>query len=174
MSKLMTMDSSSNQHNNLAFRVEGARNQLMMSLFPDYSASLERIDAETPIGRGSRRYSRHAARLARVSAPYVIKIDPSVGGKLLVLNREYKPIGCGGRSWGGGCHAHYPDFQDAIIQPSLELMEWMRANLDEVHADSAWYFYNDSNPPWDGRNHAERQIRLIEGLLDQVAPGWLK
>lgn len=173
MTKLMTMDSSRSEYSNLAFRLEGGRNQLMMSLFPDYLATLERYDEPMPAWRGPRRYSRQAALLARVSAPYVIKRNADIGGKLIVLNREYKPIGCGGRAWGDGCHAHYPDFQDAIIDPWPELVEWMRENLDEVHEDANWYFYNDLNPPWEGRKHTESLILKTEGLIDQVAPGWL-
>ena len=174
MKSVKYMDSSTNPNSNAAFRLEGGRHQLMMSLFPDYRGGLERYDEPVPAWRGSRRYSRQAALMARVSAPYVIKRDSSIGGKLIVLNREYKPIGCGGRAWGDGCHAHYPDFQDAIIDPWPELVEWMRENLDEVHEDANWYFYNDLNPPWEGRDYAEALVRKIEGLIDQVAPGWLE
>lgn len=153
------------RYSNFAFRLEGARQQLIMSLHRDSGVTSKKLADAGFIG--SRSFSGRAARLARVTAPYVM--DRFDDGRLIVLNREYTPIGCGGSK-----HAHYPDFNDAIIEPWPELLDWLGDNLKTVQAMRMWSFYDDGCPPWSSRDHAERQVRLIEGLIEQVEPGWFR
>lgn len=166
------MKLETNQHSNLVWLLEGGRRQLMLGMYPEYPYMGCPRHRDVARVRGSR-FSGRAALVARVSAPYCIKRDRDINNKLIVLNREYKPIGCGGKSWEGP-KAHYPDFAGHIIEPSGDMLVWMRENLTEVHKDSNWYFFNDVTAPWDARKHTESLILKIESLIDHLAPGFLE
>lgn len=165
------MKLETNQHSNLVWLLEGGRRQLMLGMYPEYPyMGYPRLRDVAQV-RGAR-FSGRAAMVARVSAPYSIKRDHDIGNKLIVLNREYKPIGCGGKSWAGP-KAHYPDFSEHIIEPSAGMLAWMRENLKEIHEDMFWSFYDDCTAPWDARKHTEALVLKIESLIDHLAPGFL-
>ena len=118
-------------------------------------------DYKSGISQGN--YSKRAAQCLRSFVPYAIQKIGKDSGKVIVLNRDYKPIGyCG--SYDGW--VDYSDFDSAIADmESPEMKAFLTAcGKDRVGRDSMFTF-NDATAPWLGAKNAKRLVGLIDAAL---------
>jgi hypothetical protein len=111
-----------------------------------------------------RNYSKRAAECLRSFVPYAIQKIGEDSGKVIVLNRDYKPIGyCG--SYDGW--VDYSDFDSAIADvESPEMKAFLTAcNKDRAGKDWTWFTFNDATAPWLGAKNAKRLVGLIDAAL---------
>ena len=93
-----------------------------------------------PTSNPARLYLRHMV-------PYCIQ---NVEGVAVPLNREYRPIGVAGKSW-GGVWVPYEAFTTS---------HGIGTGISEI------YFFNDGNPPWSSGKARDQLISRIIGWLD--------
>jgi hypothetical protein len=116
-------------------------------------------------------YSKRAAECLRNFVPYSIQKLDSDSGKVIVLNREYKPIGYSGLNSSprrGGDWVDYADFDSAIAD--IQSPE-MKALLDACGKDNAgrdwlWFTFSDFTAPWCSQKNAKRLIGIIDAALE--------
>jgi hypothetical protein len=113
---------------------------------------------------GTGGYSKRAAKCLRNFIPYCIQKLHKDSSKVIVLNREYKPIGyCGSYlDW-----VEYSDFDSAIADiESPEMKAFLTAcGKDRAGRDWMWFTCNDSTVPWTNSKNAKRLIGLIDAAL---------
>lgn len=106
----------------------------------------------------------------RKKAPYCLAEVKN--GKLILLDRDYKPLGSDGR-W-----ADYDDprWSEHLFDPSdLNLGAAGLTKQESQGNERAYFFYNDGNKPYSGKkDDRERFTRLLEDVfpreaLDRVA-----
>jgi hypothetical protein len=116
-------------------------------------------------------YSKRAAECLRNFVPYSIqKIDEN-SSKVIILNREYKPIGyCGLNAdpYRGGDWVNYSDFDSAIADmESPEMKAFLNAcGKDRGGREWLWFTFNDLTAPWNGAKNVKRLIGLIDAALE--------
>jgi hypothetical protein len=145
--------------------LEASRSALICALgfasHADYKNNVCRIE----------NYSKRAAECLRNFVPYSIQKLDADSGKVIVLNREYKPIGYSGLNSGprrGGEWVDYADFDSAIAD--IQSPE-MKALLDACGKDKAgrdwlWFTFSDVTAPWYGQNNAKRLVGIIDAALE--------
>lgn len=115
-----------------------------------------------------RNYSKRAAECLRSFVPYSIQKIGEDSGKVIVLNREYKPIGyCGSYDdW-----VNYGDFDSAIADiESPEMQALLKAcGKDKAGRDWIWFTFNDATAPWVRVKNAKRLVDLIDVALSATA-----
>ena len=115
-------------------------------------------------GSSRRNYSKRAAQCLRSFVPYSIQKIGGDSGKVIVLNRDYKPIGyCGSYDdW-----VDYNDFDSAIADiESPEMKAFLTAcNKDRAGKGWTWVTFNDATAPWLGAKNAKRLVGLIDAAL---------
>jgi hypothetical protein len=113
-------------------------------------------------------YSKQAAKCLRSFIPYCIQKLDKDSSKVIVLNRDYKPIGyCGSyRDW-----VNYSDFDSAIADiESPEMKAFLTAcGKDRAGRDWMWFTCNDITVPWAGAKNVKRLIGLIDAALYATA-----
>tara|TARA_R110000868_G_scaffold296620_2_gene556862 strand:+ start:169 stop:621 length:453 start_codon:yes stop_codon:yes gene_type:complete len=135
--------------------LEASRSALVCALgfnsYHDYKIGYYRIN----------NYSKRAAGCLRNFLPYCVQKLDEDSGKVIVLNRDYKPIGyCGSYSeW-----VDYGDFDSAHADmESPEMKAFLNACDKNKHG--MWYTFNDVTPPWYRAKNAERLINIIDAAL---------
>jgi hypothetical protein len=113
-------------------------------------------------------YSKRAAECLRNFIPYCIQKLDKDSGKVIVLNREYKPIGyCGSYdNW-----VNYGDFDSAIADiESPEMQALLKAcGKDKAGRDWIWFTCNDLTVPWASPKGVRRLIGIIDAALNATA-----
>jgi hypothetical protein len=113
-------------------------------------------------------YSKRAAECLRNFIPYCIQKLDKDSSKVIVLNRDYKPIGyCGSyHDW-----VNYGDFDSAIADmESPEMKAFLTAcGKDRAGRDWMWFTCNDLTVPWSGAKNVKRLIGLIDAALSATA-----
>jgi hypothetical protein len=116
-------------------------------------------------------YNKRAAECLRLFVPYSIQKIDNQSNKVIVLNRDYKPIGYSGLNytgtWKGGEWVTYEDFDSAIADiDSPEMMALLDAcGKDNAGRDWLFFTFNDLTAPWCGRKNAERLVGIIDAAL---------
>ena len=116
-------------------------------------------------------YSRRAAECLRLFVPYSIQKIDDQSNDVIVLNRDYKPIGYSGLNdtdtYRGGDWLTYKDFDSAIADiNSPEMQAFLRAcGKDSGGRDWLWFTFSDMTAPWYGRKNAERLVDLIDAAF---------
>jgi len=117
---------------------------------------------------GTGGYSKQAAKCLRSFIPYCIQKLDKDNSKVIVLNRDYKPIGyCGSyHDW-----VNYSDFDSAIADiESPEMKAFLNAcGKDRAGRDWMWFTCNDITVPWTNSKNAKRLIGLIDAALCATA-----
>jgi len=121
-----------------------------------------------------RNYNKRAAECLRLFVPYSIQKIDDATSKVIVLNRDYKPIGYSGLNDTGTCRGgdwvRYEDFDSAIADiDSPEMTAFLKAcGKDAAGRDWLWFVFDDMTAPWYGRKNAERLVDLIDVALGAV------
>lgn len=115
-------------------------------------------------GRPDKNYSKRAAQCLRGFLPYSIQKIGEDSGKVIILNRDYKPIGyCGSYfDW-----VKYDDFDSAIADiESPEMQAFLTAcGKDRGGRGWVWFTFNDATAPWGAAKNAKRLIGIIDAAL---------
>jgi hypothetical protein len=116
-------------------------------------------------------YSKRAAECLRNFVPYSIQKLDQDSGKVIILNREYKPIGYSGLNSDprkGGDWVDYADFDSAIADiESPEIKALLNAcGKDNAGRDWLWFTFSDVTAPWYGQKNAKRLIGIIDSALE--------
>jgi hypothetical protein len=102
----------------------------------------------------------------RAKAPYLLQ--ETSGGKLILLDRDYKPLGSDGR------FAEYedPKWADRLFDPAELKLDapGLKRVGHEKPTEVSYYFYNDANSPHVGtKKDRERYVRLLEQVFPREA-----
>lgn len=91
-------------------------------------------------------------QLAKCMLPYCyFKLDGHErNGQVIVLNRNYKPLGHTGREW--------VDYQ-------LPQWDYCKGRLDRPMGTETWWFFNDGTAPWQSADHLANYLRTIADCL---------
>lgn len=128
----------------------------------DYMQSVHRKDKYKPFN-----FNKRGAESLRCFIPYCIqRIDE--GGALIILNREYKPLGHtgkGGNYGGMGLdYFAYTASHSSVNDPDMNRF------LDACGPDSAgrdwlWFTFNDMTAPWNSSKDCKALIKKIDAVL---------
>jgi hypothetical protein len=110
-------------------------------------------------------FNKRAAECLRTFIPYCIQKLDEESGKVIVLNRDYKPIGYYG-SYDGQCN--YSEFDSAIADLESPQMQALisACGKDKAGRDWIWFTCNDSSVPWASSEMLRRMIGLIDVALN--------
>lgn len=94
-------------------------------------------------------------QLAKCMLPYCYY--KLADGRVIVLNRNYKPLGHTGREW---------------IDYELPQWEYCKGQLAQPMEPQTWWFFNDSTAPWQSPDHLAAYLRHVaECLADLTERG---
>lgn len=114
---------------------------------------------------GRNRFSTRAAECLRPFLPYCLHPVDDGSGRLIWLNRDYKPLGV---SHAG--HVDYEDFARLHVDAADDVVARLRKAVQKgeqdrcrfVFDDGRTYLFDDSTAPWLGSSNAQRLLALIE------------
>lgn len=109
--------------------------------------------------------SNVAKSYLRILMPYAITKEYDMEGKeiLVILNREYKPLGVG-----KGDNVHYQEYPCLI---SKETLEKIKNSPMKNHTDNPRLItlYHDGNPPWGSRKDLQKYISQAQTLMSALS-----
>ena len=144
--------------------LEAARNGLSKAL--GYNSVRDYIE-DTYTNYGGYKphsYSKNAARALRAFLPYCIQKTENEN-EVIILNRDYKPLGYMGIGGDYGSWLDYENFSSAKADIRDDNLVELIGGAKQVHV-GVWFLFNDNNPPWEGSKYAKSLLKKIDKALN--------